>query len=578
MTDYLLPCANISWQNNTPYAKDFNDIYWSREVGVQEKTHVFLTAGQLTKRWDQLHSRSYFTIAELGFGFGLNFLLTVDAWRKSGAQGILHFISFEQHPVSVTDLKRLKEFLPSTLVDELLDVYPQPFHGRHVIWFGDNIRLTLIFDNALTSMRALTAGVDAWYVDGFSPKNNESLWNKRVFGQLFRLSRQGATLTTYSVAGAVRRELSNAGFTIMRAPGFGRKREMLSATKTGNWQPASYPQKRVAILGKGVAGAFLNEALAKRNLSVTVIDDDDSTSKRVSQLAIYPSLAINAEHRYRFSLSAFAYTTRHNAYFHQSGLTIKPKDQRESDRWQRIVRQFPNTFVEETESGIYFPEAGWLASRQMTDEVASQQSTVNSVQRVGDTWQLRNQSEIVTTADIVIFATGARQAPISMPSLINIIPGLALSISLDSAVDQVHSGKTTIYPEHAGLHTVSGIYDKDLTTPSKKHVQTLLSNIHEEHKLVTSAVGLRAATRDRLPLCGMMPDWLTLEDQPGLYLLQGLGSHGGTTSRLCAEHIANLITGEPFALDRPMQRALAPIRFQLRDSSNTRTLITPSIS
>jgi len=577
MSNYLLPCANISWQNNTPYANDFSDIYWSREVGVQEKTHVFLAAGHLASRWGQLHTRSYFTIAELGFGFGLNFLLTVDAWRKSGARGILHYISFEKYPVSVADLKRLQELLPNPLVNELLDVYPHPFHGRHVIWFGDNIRLTLIFDDALTSMRNLTAEVDAWYVDGFSPKNNESLWNKRVFGQLFRLSRKGATLTTYSVAGTVRRELTNAGFAVMRAPGFGRKREMLSATKAGDWQPASYPHRRVAILGKGVAGAFLNEALAKRDLSVTVIHDDDSTSNRVPQLAIYPPLAINAEHRYRFSLSAFAYTTRRNPYFHPSGLTIKPKDQRETDRWRRIIEQFPDTFVHETESGICFPEAGWLASRQMTDEVPSQQSTIDNVQRTGDTWQLRHQSGAVTTADIVIFATGARKVPIPMPSLINVIPGLALSISLESTVDQVLSGKTTIYPEHAGLHTVSGIYDKDLTTPSEKHIQSLLGNIHEEHNLVTSAVGLRAATRDRLPLCGMMPDWHTLADQPGLYLLQGLGSHGGTTSRLCAEHIANLITGEPFALDRPMQRALAPMRFQLRDSPNTRTLITPSI-
>lgn len=577
MTDYLLPCASISWQDNTPYSNDFNDIYWSREVGVQEKTHVFLSPGNLTQRWRQLHARCYFTIAELGFGFGLNFLLTVEAWRKSGASGILHYISFEKHPVSVADLRRLKELLPNPWVDELLEAYPYPFHGRHVIWFDDNIRLTLIFDDALTSMRNLTAEVDAWYVDGFSPKNNESLWNKRVFGQLFRLSRNGATLTTYSVAGAVRRKLTNAGFNIQRVPGFGRKREMLSATKIGDWQPASYAHSRVAIIGKGVAGAFLSEALAKRDLSVTLIHDDDSTSSRVPQLAVYPPLAINAEHRFRFSLSAFAYTTRQNPYFHPSGLTIKVKDLRETERWRRISGQFPESFLRETTAGIHFPSAGWLASRQMTDEVASQQSTIDGVRRVGDTWQLINQSRVVATADIVIFATGARKAPIPTPDLINVIPGLALSISLDSTVDQVFSGKTTLYPEHAGLHTVSGIYDKQLTIPSEKHVQALLSNLDAAHNVEATAVGLRAATRDRLPLCGMMPDWRTLAAQHGLYLLQGLGSHGGTTSRLCAEHIANLITGEPLALDRPMQRALAPERFQLRDSPNTQTFMTPSI-
>jgi tRNA U34 5-methylaminomethyl-2-thiouridine-forming methyltransferase MnmC len=72
--------------------------------------------------------------------------------------------------------------------------------------------------------------VDAWFLDGFSPAKNPELWEPALLRAVAHHSAPGATLATYSAAGAVRRNLEAAGFAITRRPGFGRKRHMTTGT------------------------------------------------------------------------------------------------------------------------------------------------------------------------------------------------------------------------------------------------------------------------------------------------------------------------------------------------------------
>ena len=555
MASYLIPQASVDWHNQTPFSRDLGDIYWSRDAGVAEKTHVFTEP--VLSRWQQLGAGNYFTIGELGFGFGLNFLLTVDQWRKQRTKGTLHYIAFENRPVSPKDLENLKALFPRTQVDELLHHYPRPFQGRHVIWLDENIRLTLVFDDALDALRDTSAQIDAWYLDGFNPNKNDNLWNKRIYGQLFRLSRSGAMLTTYSVAGVVRRELTNAGFQVARKPGFGMKREMLHAHTSGDWKPANRETPRVAIIGKGLAGSYLYEALECRSIEVQVFEDGEATSTKVPQLAVYPPLAISSEHRYRFSLAAFNYSRQDNPYFHQTGLTLNPKNERERERWKKIAAQFPDDFLCLKNKGVHFKEAGWLDSRSLTNTIPSTFEHIEEVRWDKDRWLLCGK-ENHHEADITILAHGAHSAPFSMPQLINVIPGLAISVKQTGVTAEVITGDATVFPAQKGVSTITGIYDRAMVEPTAQQVDALLSHAAEP-ELLASMVGQRGATRDRLPICGTMPHWDDINSPhlPGLYLLNGLGSHGATTARLCAEHIANLITGEPLALGRAMQRALA---------------------
>ncbi len=74
---------------------------------------------------------------------------------------------------------------------------------------------------------------DAWYLDGFAPARNPDMWQQALFTSLYLLSKPGTTLSTFTSAGFVRRGLTDAGFTINKVPGLGKKRENLS----GKYRP-----------------------------------------------------------------------------------------------------------------------------------------------------------------------------------------------------------------------------------------------------------------------------------------------------------------------------------------------------
>ena len=92
--------AKVTWRGATPAAADFNDIYFAHEQGPAETKYIFLCHSDLPQRW--LNNRN-FVISETGFGTGLNFLVTWQAWQKTNSSGHLHFISAEKFPLSPDD-------------------------------------------------------------------------------------------------------------------------------------------------------------------------------------------------------------------------------------------------------------------------------------------------------------------------------------------------------------------------------------------------------------------------------------------------------------------------------------------
>ena len=72
---------------------------------------------------------------------------------------------------------------------------------------------------------------NAWFLDGFSPAKNKSMWAPELMQAVFDRTAPGGTFASYTAAGWVRRNLEDAGFTVERKPGFGRKRHMIVGTK-----------------------------------------------------------------------------------------------------------------------------------------------------------------------------------------------------------------------------------------------------------------------------------------------------------------------------------------------------------
>ena len=73
--------------------------------GLKETEHIYLNTNNLTKRFK---NKQKFLIAEIGFGTGLNFLLTWKLWKENRlANGSLTYISFENAPLSKKDIEKV---------------------------------------------------------------------------------------------------------------------------------------------------------------------------------------------------------------------------------------------------------------------------------------------------------------------------------------------------------------------------------------------------------------------------------------------------------------------------------------
>lgn len=333
--------AQIDWReddngNTVPVSRQFGDVYFSLVDGLAESRYVFIERNELPTRLAKIiadDDYQTFTIGELGFGTGLNFFATWQLWNEirsthntlndctSNAQ--LHFISFEKFPLTKADMKQAlaswadKEPKIAPLIDKLINAYPTLIAGCHRLSFPEyNLTLDIWLGDATDNLAKLAtddakadalvdaknAKIDAWFLDGFAPSCNESLWAEQIFSQISRLSSPTATAATFSCAGVVKRGFKNIGFDIAKVKGFGRKREMLTAwrdvdgrandaesknnvtdvsnvtnvinaTDVENKATAhSKPPKTALVIGAGVSGLMTAWALANRGVHITLVD------------------------------------------------------------------------------------------------------------------------------------------------------------------------------------------------------------------------------------------------------------------------------------------------------------------
>jgi tRNA U34 5-methylaminomethyl-2-thiouridine-forming methyltransferase MnmC len=215
--------AKLEWRGNVPVARDFDDPYFSFQDGLAETRHVFLAGNDLPARFG-----GDFTIAELGFGTGLNLLVTWAAWIAAGRPGRVHFTSFELFPMAPADMARALGHFPEleALTHRLLALW-QP--GAGPTQLEDDLLLHVIAGDARRTVPDWDGMADAWYLDGFAPARNPALWEADLLHAVASHTKQGGTAATYSAAGQIRRDLAAAGFTVTRVPGFGTKRHMTRA-------------------------------------------------------------------------------------------------------------------------------------------------------------------------------------------------------------------------------------------------------------------------------------------------------------------------------------------------------------
>ncbi|PHS26960.1 MAG: bifunctional tRNA (5-methylaminomethyl-2-thiouridine)(34)-methyltransferase MnmD/FAD-dependent 5-carboxymethylaminomethyl-2-thiouridine(34) oxidoreductase MnmC [Robiginitomaculum sp.] len=618
-----LPTPRLNWsKGGVPHNLDHEDGYFSDQDGLNETCTVFLKGCHLPGMWQD---KTRFTIAELGFGTGLNFLQTWDLWRKSRPGGArLHFISIEGAPFGTDDLRRAHEaFTPlHDLAKKLRAQWPDNIKGVHRLFFDeDGIALTLYFMDVDEAMPQMESHADCWYLDGFAPSRNAAMWSGTVFTHMARLSRTGTRAATFSVAGAVRRGLQSAGFTITREPGHGRKRERLEAVFAGAPSPPlrrpSRPHalgnpaiKSVLVIGGGIAGASIAHGFLRRGLNVTMICKaglGDEASGNPAAL-VSPRLDLEDTPQTRFFRTAFhhaakTYDALGDQIWTPCGLIRRPAHPSDVQKFSRLVaaRPLPETALcaDKDGPGMSLPGAGTViptrAIAAMTRDAHIIEGQVSTVTQKNGLWAALNQeNQPIAHADITVLALGSGTLdPVSWLSF-QYLKGQVSQGMLDIP----YGGPALLAESYAlgrdnGSLVIGATFDEierpgdDLFPNSKDQernlaaLRTLSPALFErlDKTQITSRASVRATTPDQMPYVGSLidvGDFLQrfcayrhgfLDPKVGkaqmldnLFVLMGLGSRGFALAPILGEAIAAEALGEPSPLERVAAQAMHPAR------------------
>lgn len=546
--------ARLDWtQPGGPRASDFGDVYYSVEDGLAETHAVFLEGCGLPAAWQ---GKPVFTVGELGFGTGLNALALWQLWREHGnPAGWLHFVSVEKHPLTRDDARRAFSAWPqlSALTERLMAQWPGLLKGPHRLIFPeDRFTITVFQDEADVALSQINAAVDAWFLDGFAPARNDAMWSQPVLDQIGRLSRPGARVGTFTVAGAVRRGLAEAGFQVSKQPGFGRKRERLEAVYAGEALAPAGQAGPVTVYGAGIAGASLVHALRLRGRPVRLVDPNGLAGGASSAPAglLTPRLERADRPHVRATLAAFDFARRLYAplpSFRASGVNRLAKDDKEAARFQGIAALMGEGYrwsagVLEMETSGWFDPAGLV--RSLVGDVPVETSVPDrsdgiEIYATGPFADL--DGDITPSAGRVgVFEGTAPERPWSWGGyLAPVSPGRVLL------------GATHVTGWEAGEEPEDLQGFRDDLARRLPEVAAATGPL-----AVADWQGVRASTPDRLPVAGRLDS--------GAYILSGLGSRGFAHAPLLAEQIVSEICGEPQPLENAGREALAPGRFAAR--------------
>ncbi len=563
----------------------FDDIYFTAGNGLEETRHVFLAGNKLPESWLK---PSRFTIAETGFGTGLNFLETWTRFEQTAApDAILDYVSFELYPLSAEDVFGALSHWSGEFggrLEKLVRAYPLRIPGWHRLDLGPNVRLTLVFDDVNAALPRLLApaGIDAWFLDGFSPAKNPAMWTDSLFQNMARLSNPGASASTFTVAGIVKRGLAEAGFAVEKIPGYGCKREMIAARFTGGQKrPLPSRPSNIAIIGGGLAGTACASVLKSRSLHPVIFEAGVSLANGASGNArgiFNPRFTARRGADADFYMSGFEHVAR--TLYGVEGIDFKGcgtlhllTDDDKAKRFESCLKYWgwpadnmalfsvdeasEKAGIPLTHRALYLPDSGQVSPYKLCHHWA-------------DGIDVRLSSPMTQSRfenfDAIILACGVA-AKDFIPSLPihtvrgQVVQASATSVSAALKTNLCYGGYIGA-PEN-GIHVVGSTFQKwlDDTEVSDNDTRDILDHLsHDVPGLglrhVTGArASLRCAAQDRFPVIGSVPG------HDGLYVSTAHGSHGIVSSLAGAHLIADQIEGGILSLPEDSVNLLSLQRF-----------------
>lgn len=572
---------------------------------MDESDYVFLQGNRLKDRFLALPPNSSFHIAELGFGTGLNFLLTAELFLKAAPPDArLFFTSVEKHPITPVDLARVYGGWPrfAGITEDILRQYPPMVAGFHSLFLaGGRIRLTLCLGDAADILPEMSGPVDAWYLDGFSPAKNPDMWRPEFYPQIAALTGPGGTLATFSVTGPMRRAFAAEGFTVEKIKGYGIKWSMTVAQKNGS--PASRARKKIAVLGAGIAGCAAARMLALRGHDVMVIERHDHPASEASGnpvAVMYPKMTAapspkNTLHTQGFCHARALLTAMRVASWTACGVRLLNTAPDDAARHRAIVDHhgLPGDFARAEDDGLLLPLAGHVQPRDFCGALLDHPSIQRQFGQ-----DLTDIAALAADYDAIVIALGHHSKnfdetnwlPLqSLRGQVTFAAATAESAALAEVL--CHDGYIT--PAVAGTHSLGATFQKEEPDDGATRADDDAENIAQLNahlpqlglgmaQVTGSRAAFRTTTPDKMPMAGPCPDYAATvtaqsalrqgQETPAvdtyhekLFLMTGFGAHGFSTATLAGDVLAAMMSQEPLPVPRSLVPHLLPERFILRD-------------
>ncbi len=212
--------------SNTLYNSEVGENYHSRNGALQESRHVFINTG-LQYFLDRNSVVADVSILEVGFGTGLNFLLSADCCRSRQVR--LNYTGIEAYPVGLDMLVAMgyDQYVSADVWERFMAVYPDSLLNAVVL--NDYCQLQIAHSKLADFQSARQ--YDIIYFDAFASARQPEMWDEAAIAHTIQFLKPGGVFVTYAITGNLKRAVKALGCKVEKVPGAAGKREMLRAVK-----------------------------------------------------------------------------------------------------------------------------------------------------------------------------------------------------------------------------------------------------------------------------------------------------------------------------------------------------------
>lgn len=219
-----LSFAVTSDGSKTLFNSEVGEHYHSRHGALQESKHVFLGSGLKYFLKDGSMQAS---ILEVGFGTGLNYLVSADHCLSHKIS--LDYTGIEAFPLTAEQIAQTdyKQYVAPEVWDAFQSNYELVQKQETRLNNFSKLQIVVTTLQQFKSPKLF----DVLYFDAFAAVHQPEMWNEEALAHITSFLRPGGIFVTYAITGNLKRTMKGLGFSIEKAPGAPGKREMLRALK-----------------------------------------------------------------------------------------------------------------------------------------------------------------------------------------------------------------------------------------------------------------------------------------------------------------------------------------------------------